>query len=112
VSGGCLFSKGALAGGTVGLVLSFWLTLSSMQLNVRHPTLPPTSIDGCEGNNVSLAYNFSVPPWPQSSEGVWNNADDTATLTPAFFAGGLNMTDFRAPMFIKDTKPVNVILLR
>jgi hypothetical protein len=106
---GCLISKGAIAGGTIGLAISFWLVLSSFNLNIRPPTLPPTSIDGCyDARNYSIANNFSASPWSPYIYGDADHLYDTVTMSSAIFTDSVNATNLRTQKF-GDTRPVSSI---
>ena len=105
--GVCLISKGAIAGGTIGLAISLWLVLSSWQLNVRPPTLPPTSIDGCYVHNYSTENNFSTSPWLPGDDGDYSDhLYDTVTMSSAIFTDSVNATNLQTPTF-GDTRPVS-----
>jgi hypothetical protein len=107
-----LLLQGAAAGGILGLVISSWLILSSLQLNIRQPTLPPTSTDGCAVAYPTVTYNLSASPWlGNGSDGVSNFPRNSTTSSLDFYTKSDNATTFRSPTFT-DARPVNVILLR
>ena len=54
--------KGAVVGFVGSAFITVWLSVGSLRLTVKHPTLPPVGIGGCEGNATIFESAASATP--------------------------------------------------
>ena len=75
-------------GGTAGVLLTLWLSIGSMTIHHKHPSLPSLSVEHCSHGNSNSTfltstlndYNFSLS---EISDGLWTkNWNQTTEAVP------------------------------
>lgn len=81
--------KGTLLGGTVGVLLTLWLSIGSMTMRYKHPPLPPLSLENCSLRNSNSSFhtstlNYDNYTYFEVNDGIWtkNNWTQTTEVMP------------------------------
>jgi hypothetical protein len=74
-----LFLKGAVIGGLVSLGINMWLNIGALIMNRPLPTLPPTSINGCQPLTSAENATWMLSTMTTSNDGYF---------TPSYFYDG------------------------